>query len=80
MDENQQQLQIIAEQGPAWAAERASIVLQMLADRDSGAISAEEFAELAQDIVRADRLDEEADDLEMKTMLVTAVYGVAQLI
>jgi hypothetical protein len=31
------------------------------------------------DLVRMDKLDEEADDLETKTMLVTAIYAVAQL-
>jgi hypothetical protein len=31
------------------------------------------------DLVRMDRLDSEADDIELKTALVTAVYAVAQL-
>jgi hypothetical protein len=31
------------------------------------------------DLVRMDRLDAEADDLELKTALVTAVYAVAQI-
>lgn len=79
MEQEIQNLQILAEQGPPWAAERARIALAMISDHQSGALSEEEFAELMQDLVRADRLDEEADDLDTKTMLVTAVFVCANL-
>lgn len=75
-----EQLEELAQCGLGWAAERAQIALQLMDDHDAGAMSDEEFAELMQDLVRADRLDEEADDLETKTMLVTAIYGCAQII
>jgi uncharacterized protein YqjF (DUF2071 family) len=73
-------LEALACSDKGWAAERAQIALQMVNDHDAGALSDSEFAELMQDLVRADRLDEEADDLEVKTMLVTAVYACAQII
>jgi hypothetical protein len=47
---------------------------------ESGGLDESEYQELMMDLVRSDRLDEEADDLDTKTMLVTAVYGVAQII
>jgi hypothetical protein len=35
---------------------------------------------MMQDLVRMDQLDAEADDIELKTMLVSAVYAVAQVV
>jgi hypothetical protein len=51
----------------------------MTAAVNRGDLSASEYQELMRDLVRMDRLDEEASDIELKTMLVMAVYGVAQL-
>jgi hypothetical protein len=45
-----------------------------------GGLDAGEYQELMRDLVRMDRLDAEADDLELKTALVTAVYAVAQIV
>jgi hypothetical protein len=73
-------LEALACSDKGWAAERAQIALQMINEHSAGGLSDDEFAELMQDLVRADRLDEEADDLEVKTMLVTAVYACAQII
>jgi hypothetical protein len=73
-------LQALACSDKGWAAQRAQLALDMINEHRAGGISDEEFAELMQDLVRADRLDEEADDLETKTMLVTAVYACAQII
>lgn len=73
-------LQALACSDKGWAARRAHLALEIINEHQAGGISDEEFAELMQDLVRADRLDEEADDLETKTMLVTAVYACAQII
>lgn len=74
-----EQLQALTQSGRPWAAQRAEMALQLCSALQNGEISDSEFKELMADLVRMDRLDEEADDLETKTMLVTAVYAVAQL-
>ena len=74
-----EQLQALTQCGRPWAAQRAEIALQMCSAVQNGELSESEFKELMADLVRMDRLDEEADDIEIKTMLVTAVYAVAQL-
>lgn len=72
-------LKQIAAAGPGWAAERAQTALLIAQAYGKGQIEEDEFKELMADLVRSDRLDEEADDLETKTMLITAVYAVAQI-
>ena len=72
-------LQQIAGSNQGWAATRAQMALQMTEAVNTGQLSASEYQELMRDLVRMDRLDQEASDIELKTMLVTAVYGVAQL-
>jgi polyhydroxyalkanoate synthesis regulator phasin len=75
-----EQLQELTQCGRPWAAQRAEMALQICAAVQNGDISESEFKELMADLVRMDKLDEEADDLETKTMLVTAVYAVAQIV
>ena len=58
---------------------RAQMALQMSQAFQNGEISESEYKELMADLVRSDKLDEECSNLETKTMLVTAVYAVAQL-
>jgi hypothetical protein len=72
-------LRNIAGCGRPWAAERAAFAVQITEQYNAGGISRPEYEELCRDLVRMDRLDEEADDLELKTALVTAIYAVAQL-
>jgi polyhydroxyalkanoate synthesis regulator phasin len=72
-------LRQLADSGPGWASERAQTALLIAQAFGKGQIEEDEFKELMLDLVRADKLDEEADDLETKTMLVTAVYAVAQV-
>jgi hypothetical protein len=74
-----EQLQALSQCGRPWAAQRADMALQMCAAAQNGDLSESEFKELMADLVRMDKLDSEADDLETKTMLVTAVYAIAQL-
>jgi polyhydroxyalkanoate synthesis regulator phasin len=75
-----QQLRELTQCGQPWAAERAGYVLQIAEARERGEISADEARELMLDVVRTDQLDQEAADIQLKTMLVTAVYAVAQVV
>ncbi len=63
-----------------WAAERARIALDLAAQYENDELSADEFKELLEDLVRTDRLDEEADDMEVKALLVTGVYALSKMI
>lgn len=63
-----------------WCRQRAQIALETQQLHAAGEISDQELAELMLDLVRADRLDSEADDLEVKTLLVTAIYAAGNLI
>jgi len=65
-------LQELARCGRPWA--------EQTGQHQAGAISDEEYAELMMDLVRADRLDQEADDLDTKSMLVTSCMVLAKVI
>lgn len=68
-----EQLQQLAACGRPWAESRAQTALQLVEAYNTGDISAGEYQELLEDLVRADRLDSEADDLDVKSALVSAV-------
>lgn len=61
-------------------AARAQMALQIADAFSRKELSDSEYKELMLDLVRTDKLDEECSDLEAKTMLVTAVYAVAQVV
>lgn len=80
MSQDRELLEQMAQDGRGWVAERAKMAIILHDQFESGGLDESEYQELMMDLVRSDRLDEEADDLDTKTMLVTAVYGVAQII
>jgi hypothetical protein len=63
-----------------WAATRAAMVIAITEQYQNGGLDRGEYLEMMQDLVRMDALDAEASDIELKTMLVTAVYAVAQVV
>jgi len=63
-----------------WAAQRAAMVIAITEQLTAQNITREEALELMEDLVRMDALDQEADDIELKTALVSAVYAVAKVI
>ena len=65
--------------GHAWAEQRALMALELADQYASNQISKDEYLELLQDLIRTDVLDHEANDMQVKTALVTAVYGAMQL-
>ena len=75
-----EQLQMLTQCGKPWAAERAAIALQICEARQQLKIGDDEFKELMLDLVRTDKLEEEADDINLKTMLVSSIYALAQVV
>ena len=74
-----EQLQALAGCGRPWAESRAQMALEIRAQFDAGHINASEFQELMMDLIRSDKLDAEADDLNMKSALVSAVMVASSL-
>lgn len=60
-----------------WAQQRAQMAVDLVTQFQTGQISGDEYKALLEDLVNADTLDAEADDLETKTMLVQAVNAVS---
>jgi hypothetical protein len=67
------QLQEIVGCGHGWAEERAQIALDIVQQRNSGALSPAEAAELLEDLIATDKLDAVADDMAVKAALVSAI-------
>jgi len=74
-----EQLHWIAGSDKSWAASRAAMAIAITEQFQGGGIDRSEYEEMMRDMTRMDQLDAEADDLELKTMLVTAVWAVAQV-
>ncbi len=75
-----QALYEIAGSDRGWAAQRAAMVIAITEQLQAGALSREEALELMEDLVRMDQLDAEADDIELKAALVSAVVAVSKLV
>jgi hypothetical protein len=63
-----------------WAATRAAMTIAITEQYQGGGLDRSEYEEMLRDLVRMDKLDAEADDIELKTMLVSAIYAVAQVV
>lgn len=74
-----EQLQQLAACGRPWAEQRAQAALQLAEAYSAGEVSTSEYQELLADLVRADRLDSEADDLDVKSALVSAVMVISSV-
>jgi hypothetical protein len=75
-----QTLYEIAGSDRGWAAQRAAMVIAITEQLQAGNISNDEARELMLDLVRMDQLDAEADDIELKTALVQAVFVVSKMV
>ena len=74
-----QQLHEIAATGPGWARERAEMALAIMSQYEGGGLELDEYQELMQDLVRSDLLNAQADDQELKNLLVSCVMIGAKL-
>lgn len=66
--------------GAPWAEQRATIALSIVESRQAGDISESEAKELLEDLIRTDALNEEADNINIKSALITAVSGAISVI
>lgn len=66
--------------GAPWAEQRATIALSIVESRQAGDISESEAKELLEDLIRTDALNEEADDINVKSALIAAVSGAISVI
>ena len=73
------ELQQLAATGPQWARERAEMALAIMSQYEGGGLELDEFQELMRDLVRSDTLNAQADDQELKNLLVSCVMIGAQL-
>lgn len=63
-----------------WAAERAKYALELANAIQNGQVSKDEGRALLEDLVRTDILDNEADNAEMRAMLVSGVTQLASFL
>jgi hypothetical protein len=68
-----EQLQQFIACGRPWAEQRAQTALELCEAYQRGDLPQSEYQELMADLVRADRLDSEADDMDVKSALVSAI-------
>ena len=74
-----EQLQQIISSGKPWAEHRARTAMGMIAAHEAGEITLSEFQELMQDLARSDTLNAEADDADIKNLLVSCIMIGARL-
>ena len=74
-----QELHDIAATGPEWARERAEMALAIMQQYEGGGLELDEYQELMRDLVRSDLLNAQADDQELKNLLVSCVMIGAKL-
>ena len=74
-----QQLHDIAATGPGWARERAEMALAIMQQYEGGGLELDEYQELMRDLVRSDTLNAQADDQDLKNLLVACVMIGAKL-
>lgn len=74
-----EQLQWLATCGRPWAEARAQMAIEIGLQQAAGAITESEYQELMQDLIRSDRLNEEADDQDVKNLLVSCIMIGAKL-
>lgn len=67
------QLHQIAASGPGWARERAVMALDIISQYQNGSLDLDEYQELMRDLVRSDQLNADADDQDLKNLLVSCV-------
>lgn len=66
-------LERLATCGDSWAEERAKLAQGLIKDYNEGNITASEYEELMEDLVRTDQINAAETSIEIKSMLVGAI-------
>lgn len=74
-----EQLTFLSTCGRPWAEQRAQFALQILAAVDTGEVSESEAQALMADLIASDKLNAEADDMDVKNLLVSCIMIGAKL-
>lgn len=74
-----EQLEFLSTCGRPWAEQRAQFALEITAALQRQELSESEYSALMADLINSDRLNEEADDMDIKNMLVACVMVGAKL-
>lgn len=61
-------------------AAKADEVLMLQVAFEEGQISRDEYVELLEDIKRTAEVEAEGSDIQFKSMLVTGIYGILQVV
>jgi hypothetical protein len=73
------ELQFLSTCGKPWAEQRAQMALEITMAYQTGELEESEYQALMADLINSDRLNEEADDMDLKNMLVSCVMIGAKL-
>ena len=74
-----EQLQFLSTCGRPWAEQRAQMALEITQALQQGAISQSEYQSLMADLIQSDKLNAEADDMDVKNLLVSCIMIGAKL-
>jgi hypothetical protein len=74
-----EQLQFLSTCGRPWAEQRAQFALEITEALNQGSISESEYQALMADLISSDKLNAEADDMDVKNMLVSCIMIGAKL-
>jgi hypothetical protein len=73
------ELQFLSTCGRPWAEQRAQMALEIANAFQNGDIPEDEYQALMADLINSDKLNAEADDMDVKNMLVSCIMIGAKL-
>ena len=73
------ELQWLSTCGRPWAEQRAQFALRLNEALRMNEISADEYQALMADLINSDKLNQEADDMDVKNLLVSCIMLGAKL-
>ena len=74
-----EQLQFLSSCGRPWAEQRAQMALEITEALQRKEISESEYQALMADLIQSDKLNAEADDMDVKNLLVSCIMIGARL-